>query len=458
MAAPTSAAQQNRIVEAILATIRQRESGNNYRAQNGTSSASGAYQFIDSTWHGLGGTGHAKDASPAVQDMIARKYVLQILNANNWDVTAVPKTWYTGGAWRSHSDSWVPPGNSTSVGDYTSGWLHTFNGYTNGSVPIPASGGGTVEVMGGGSGISTSTVTNSTGPQAGESVDQYARRTYGYLGWFLDHPEIGPIIRQAAAEGWDLGRLQGALASTTWWRTTSESARTWEARLASDPADAEAQVRARVAEIEDIVGTLGITIDPNKVYSMAVDTLRFGVDPQSAQFRNTLASNLPQYGATADPGHGTFDQAYEEIKRLARAEYMVGIADSDAWTMAQQVVAGSLTMDGVKSMFMQQSRGRFSQITDILDQGITPGQFFAPYRNAIAEELEMSADQVNLLDPRWSSVINTTGADGKQRPMTFTEVQRFARQQPEWENTGRGRDQGAAMARTLITSMGKAVL
>jgi transglycosylase-like protein len=50
--------------------IRQLESSNNYSSPGG-----GAYQFLDSTWQSLGGTGHAQDAPPAEQD--ARAVELQ---------------------------------------------------------------------------------------------------------------------------------------------------------------------------------------------------------------------------------------------------------------------------------------------------------------------------------------------------------------------------------------------
>jgi len=43
------------------------ESGGDWVAQNPTSSASGGYQFLDSTWAGHGGYAHAKDAPPHVQ-------------------------------------------------------------------------------------------------------------------------------------------------------------------------------------------------------------------------------------------------------------------------------------------------------------------------------------------------------------------------------------------------------
>ena len=65
----------------ILEVIKQRESTNNYKAeQKPPNTASGAYQFIDTTWKGLTkqfsiGTEYnrAKDAPPAIQDAVADK-------------------------------------------------------------------------------------------------------------------------------------------------------------------------------------------------------------------------------------------------------------------------------------------------------------------------------------------------------------------------------------------------
>lgn len=43
------------------------ESNGDWRAENATSTASGGYQFLDSTWAGHGGYAHASDAPPAIQ-------------------------------------------------------------------------------------------------------------------------------------------------------------------------------------------------------------------------------------------------------------------------------------------------------------------------------------------------------------------------------------------------------
>lgn len=69
----------------IAACIRKYESGGNYRAQNPTTSASGAYQFVDGTWHAVTGlSGHARDYPPSVQDAAFYKLWDGGRNASQW--------------------------------------------------------------------------------------------------------------------------------------------------------------------------------------------------------------------------------------------------------------------------------------------------------------------------------------------------------------------------------------
>jgi hypothetical protein len=62
----------------FLACVRRHESGGNYQAKNPVSTASGAYQFLDSTWRtmsaraGHRGWGSARYAPPWVQDAVAQ--------------------------------------------------------------------------------------------------------------------------------------------------------------------------------------------------------------------------------------------------------------------------------------------------------------------------------------------------------------------------------------------------
>jgi cell wall-associated NlpC family hydrolase len=59
--------------EMVIYGIKMQESRGDYHAENPTSTASGAYQYIDGTWAGYQGYRHASDAPAAVQDAKMRE-------------------------------------------------------------------------------------------------------------------------------------------------------------------------------------------------------------------------------------------------------------------------------------------------------------------------------------------------------------------------------------------------
>lgn len=121
-------------VDNILRTLRTRESSNNYTAQARTSSASGAYQFIDSTWRNLsnqagygGQYARAKDAPPAVQDAVARYYVNDILKRSGGDLNAVPNEWFTGNIYGNMSAKQIAANPTVTSAKYRNNFWSTFN-------------------------------------------------------------------------------------------------------------------------------------------------------------------------------------------------------------------------------------------------------------------------------------------------------------------------------------------
>ncbi len=129
----------------ILSTIRKRESGGNYNARAGGSSASGAYQFIDSTWQALTrkygiGTEYprAVAAPPEIQDAVAASYVNEILRNNNNDVSKVPLVWYTGNAQGRMSAAALAANRGLTAESYQASWLSEFSRQSGTSVAAAA--------------------------------------------------------------------------------------------------------------------------------------------------------------------------------------------------------------------------------------------------------------------------------------------------------------------------------
>ncbi len=113
-------------ISAILATIRQMESGGNYQARAAKASASGAYQFVDGTWGGYGGYSSAWMAPPEVQDAKALADVQRLLDTHG-DVAAIPVAWYWPRALSHPEDLDSVPrpeaGNRLTVRQYQQRWL-----------------------------------------------------------------------------------------------------------------------------------------------------------------------------------------------------------------------------------------------------------------------------------------------------------------------------------------------
>jgi hypothetical protein len=110
---------------AILSTIRSMESGGDYTVSVTTSTASGAYGFLDSSWGGYGGYRRAKDAPPSVQDAKAAELAAYILARNGGDVSTIPVSWYIGHVPVGAEWDTVPPypGNRLTPREYQARWM-----------------------------------------------------------------------------------------------------------------------------------------------------------------------------------------------------------------------------------------------------------------------------------------------------------------------------------------------
>lgn len=119
-------------LDAVLLTIRTLESGGDYTVEASGSTASGAYQFLDSSWGGYGGYQRAADAPPEVQDAKAVELIGSILERYAGDVAAVPVVWYIGYVPADDSAAWdsVPApsaGNRLAPREYQSRWLDKYS-------------------------------------------------------------------------------------------------------------------------------------------------------------------------------------------------------------------------------------------------------------------------------------------------------------------------------------------
>lgn len=128
-------------VSVILDTIRTLESGGRYGAPKNAGGASGAYQYIDSTWGAYGGYASAYLAPATIQDERAALDVQKVLDTYG-DVGYVPISWYWPRAISHPEDLDIVPmpgaGNRLTVREYQTRWLELYHQKLTAALAVPA--------------------------------------------------------------------------------------------------------------------------------------------------------------------------------------------------------------------------------------------------------------------------------------------------------------------------------
>ncbi len=283
--------------------------------------------------------------------------------------------------------------------------------------------------------------------------EEFARAHFGYLAGFLDHPEIGPIVKKAATEEWTPERMAAQLSATDWYKTTQESDRKWQALKISDPAEAQAQLNQRLASINDAASRLhGFGLTSTRALAIAEDSLRYGWD--DTQLVDVLAYEK-DYDPTVRIG-GEFGATSDTIRTLARRN-MISVSDQTVFDYARRVAAGELTEDGIASEFRARSAAKYTSIADLINAGTDAWSYFSDTREMIAQHIGEPADSIDLTSGKWAQTTNfAPPGGGIPRPMTLEEVRVLARKDDRFGNSRAGREEAAEITRSLLTGLGKA--
>lgn len=426
----------NITIDEFMAALRMVESGGNYKAYNSYSGASGAYQFLDSTWGGYGGYRSARDAPPAVQDARARQLMLQYYNQfGSWELVAV--AWHAGPG----SAAKVANGQATPGSFYDPGANTTTADYINavfGNLGVEPGGGLSVGV---GAGFNSTVLS-----------DEEALAQLGYAAWYLEHPELGPILREATRSGWSKERLQAAIQRTNWWQTTAESNRAWTDLLNTDPATAEQQLLERMTTIGNEAQRLGVNLPDDRLWKIADESIRYGWNDE--QLAAAMAAEA-KYQPDQTSGRGELGTSVTDIKAMA-SSYMVSVSDEDAWNYAQRIVAGTLTMEGLSDTFKARSLARFPQLAEYINAGITPDDYFAEHRNTASQLLGMPVTNIDMMnDPEFSRALGFDPGDGTIRPMTVPEFTKMVRGTDRYGNSDRGQAEISTLGEGILRMFGK---
>lgn len=285
------------------------------------------------------------------------------------------------------------------------------------------------------------------------SVDQITQR-YPQLAGFINHPELGPMLRQAAAEGWGAEEMQGALHKTQWYQSTWADYRRLEVLKSTDPAEYNNQFRQAEYEVGALMGQLGVDIkrNPHMVYALTEEYLRNGKDDW---FLFSRVGDMLIKDPSLVAQTGQLEAKRQQFREYA-ADMLLDFGDNVYTKHAVNTWRQVDTDEGIKERMRQDAIKRYEHLGDGLKRGLTVRELISPLTNVLGRTLEMDPEQIDPNDARWRQIWNYVDPQTKEvRMMTTSEVDRFARHQQEFEGTKTARDEAYALSARILESMGQ---
>jgi hypothetical protein len=260
--------------------------------------------------------------------------------------------------------------------------------------------------------------------------------------WLLNIPEIENLLSQAVEQEWAPDLFGSNLKATHWWRTRTETARRFADIEATDVATSHQMVNAQKVKVKELGASIGVTIDDETAGSIAWDYHRQGMN--EGDLRAFIASRFKPAGAPA-------------INVRAMADkWMVGLSDQQVDDLTRRMFTGEIDQAGVTAYMQTMATSQFPQLADMIAKGISPGDFFDPYKQMIAEMTDQTPDAIDLRkDPVWSRVISTADEKtGQIRPMSLNEAQKYIRGTDQFGNSRRGQAEAASFVTDFAQQLG----
>ena len=288
---------------------------------------------------------------------------------------------------------------------------------------------------------------------------------------FNNVPSLKTILNRYVKEDWTADKLRKAIRDDVWYRKNSAEIKARYVQLynyrdlvstgqADGSTDYEKQISTLERQIADKARQMGsgIASDPAALRKAAENMYITNVGIDDAMTTDFIAAAIRPIGSTI-AGQGTTGYSgqalkdYQEIQGIARAN---GFRVKDIIPGAQteeQVLQGIATGRIDANRLAQDARklaaqGQPQYVRDLLGQGYNLDQIFAPYRQTMANLLEVNADEIDLNDSTLRSAISDKG------DMNIYEFKKTLKADKRWQYTENAKSEVSDMTLKILRDFG----
>jgi hypothetical protein len=288
---------------------------------------------------------------------------------------------------------------------------------------------------------------------------------------FNNVPSLKAILDRYVREDWTESKLRKAIRDDVWYRKNSAEIKARYVQLynyrdlvatgqADGSTDYEKQISTLERQIADkarVVGS-GIASDPAALRKAAENMYITNVGIDDAMTTDFIAAAIRPIGSmiAGKPTEGYSGQAlkdYQTIQSIAKAN---GFSVKDivpGGQTEQQVLQGIATGKIDPNRLAQDARkiaaqGQPQYVRDLLGQGYNLDQVYAPYRQTMANLLEINPDEIDLNDSTLRSAISDKG------DMNIFDFKKTLKQDSRWQYTENAKSEVSDMTLKILRDFG----
>jgi hypothetical protein len=288
---------------------------------------------------------------------------------------------------------------------------------------------------------------------------------------FNNVPSLKAILNRYVKENWTPDKLRKAIRDDVWYRKNSAEIKARYVQLynyrdlvetgqADGSTDYEKQISTLERQIADRARQMGsgIASDPAALRKAAENMYITNVGIDDAMTTDFIAAAIRPIGSTIG-GQGKIGYSgqalkdYQAIQSIARSNgFRVKDIVPGAQT-EQQVLQGIATGKIDANRLAQDARtlaaqGQPQYVRDLLGQGYNLDQVYAPYRQTMANILEVNADEIDLNDSTLRSAISDKG------DMNIYDFKKTLKADKRWQYTENAKSEVSDMTLKILRDFG----
>ena len=282
---------------------------------------------------------------------------------------------------------------------------------------------------------------------------------------FKTVPKLGELLVKAVNEGWDDDKFLSQAKLTTWWQQNSAPIRTRiiarakfnelqadgqdtsKTEYGMDTATIKRSVQARARQLGSNLDENAINQIVARIYDGFLENDTVAIDSFIAPYIGKVTSIVGKgTGIQPTTYSGQALQNYQALQAVAKAN---GLSIKDILprlsvlpgqnlddVVLQKLATGELDINRLaQDARMIAAQGSPDYVKNLLQQGYDLEQIYAPYKNVMAQLLELNPDEIELNDNTLRSAI------GQDKEMNVYDFKKALRKDSRWQYTENAREE-----------------